>query len=223
MSVGDAGVVFVWSIDTGAAPHLSSSPPVQRAVAKAAAAAAPLPRQWLPPAPSSTIEATRQAMSSPSIPTEMPLPVELGATRYSPRSAALWGGGRPESAPLIHDPISVHSGSPTQSRSFQAASSSVLNPPLPSAGPQVNKLGPQPSSLCSTVVGFTPSGAQSVVWRPEAGLFSYSVNNSMVIEDLATRKQRCEQGSKGNPRRRVGGWRVYVCHQRVLSLFFKRV
>ncbi|GAX72875.1 hypothetical protein CEUSTIGMA_g330.t1 [Chlamydomonas eustigma] len=51
--------------------------------------------------------------------------------------------------------------------------------------------GPYPSSMCSMMVGYTPSGGScNVVWRPSEGLFAYGVENTVVIEDLGSRKQR---------------------------------
>ena len=51
-------------------------------------------------------------------------------------------------------------------------------------------MGPAPRQLSTGVMGFTPSGAENVVWRAGAGVFAYAVDNMVILEDLASRKQR---------------------------------
>ncbi|MEW5311102.1 MAG: hypothetical protein WDW38_002844 [Sanguina aurantia] len=43
---------------------------------------------------------------------------------------------------------------------------------------------------CASITGYTPTGAANVVWVPETGLFAYTCDCTVVVEDLSTRRQR---------------------------------
>ena len=55
----------------------------------------------------------------------------------------------------------------------------------PDEGLEANQVDPQ----CQTSIGFNGSAHSNVVWNAERGVFAYSNENSVVVEDLKTKKQ----------------------------------
>ena len=55
----------------------------------------------------------------------------------------------------------------------------------PDEGLEANQVDPQ----CQTSIGFNGSAHSNVVWNAERGVFAYSNENSVVVEDLKTKKK----------------------------------
>lgn len=79
---------------------------------------------------------------------------------------------------------------PPSPRQLPASSPSSLDQLLPSYKAVAGQPRAAPQLACSAVIGFTPHGASNVVWDPDTGLFAYGVDTLVVVEDLATRRQR---------------------------------
>ncbi|KAG2491091.1 hypothetical protein HYH03_010535 [Edaphochlamys debaryana] len=62
-------------------------------------------------------------------------------------------------------------------------------PPLP-ALPVAPPRPPQPTPACAWLLGYSPTGCGNVVWHAESGMFAYVVEDMVVLEHLASRKQR---------------------------------
>ena len=205
ITVGDAGAVFIWDLD-GSPPVPPVLPAAGPAHRTAAVAAAPATRQWLPA--SSTSLKPSQLLAAADPDDDLP-PAVAGPITLSPRTDMALRGP-PSSGFALLLPSDVRGGgvasSPTRSSSVSLLGPSVgprpasaprpagdgrsSSPQRPPAASLPLLLGPQPAAMCASVLGFTPSGGENVVWRPEAGVFAYAVDNMAVIEDLASRKQR---------------------------------
>jgi hypothetical protein len=107
----------------------------------------------------------------------------LPASTSSP--AALAGGA----ATALTFPCPTASPPPRTSLDARGAPASPATLPPP-RGPR----SPGPAPRCAWLVGYSPTGCANVTWRPDTGLFAYTVNELVVIEHLASRRQRYLRG-----------------------------
>ncbi|GLC33983.1 hypothetical protein PLESTB_000825300 [Pleodorina starrii] len=154
------------------------------------------------------------AATGPQPPVLTPRPVHL--TSGSQRDGAI--GGSPRTQSHSHSPRAPAAAPlPGTQRSPTAAVASPpqptrLTPPLAAQQQQQSRLRtpalarpqtppppqqpqlPQPPPKCSWLLGYTPTGCANVAWRSETGVFAYVVEDMVVLEHLATRRQRYLRG-----------------------------
>ncbi|GFR42731.1 hypothetical protein Agub_g3650 [Astrephomene gubernaculifera] len=186
-----------------------------RLTARAAALASPgVPQARLVPASSSPVVRPGTATGLPSqqaqAPIVSPFPAVANAAVAAADAAAAALAAAKLNSPgvytapaVIPRPTNYTSASPYSSPiAVRQAPSGPFMPPSAGAPPPLRQeqqpqlpspqvpRAPEPPPKCSWLLGYTPSGFNNVTWRPETGLFAYSIEEMVVLEHLATREQR---------------------------------
>eukprot|EP00798_Chlamydomonas_sp_ICE-L_P014443 gene14443-20451_t len=189
ITVGDSASIFIWTVDV---PPPSAPPSYIPTSLSSPPAPTQTTRQWLPVGPTTSMAPPTGGATHPSAKI-------LSATglRMLPGFPLNWeGGDRPHSAPSGSAMASPRAQGGTQTAQSSGTGVGTLeNPAIP------RPLGLYPQSLVSSIIGFTPCGKEghNMVWRPDAALFAYAVDNVLIQEDLATRKQRKYRSKRNCP------------------------